>query len=183
MRPSPPDLATTNSLPGPTSVFEDRIRDLAPALHGYFLRRVDPGEDAGDCLSETLMVLWRQRDQLPGDADSFRGWSYGVAKGVLANYRRGRLRRGALAERLRAGLVHTPVALEDDDHHVHIALSALRPRDRDLVMLIIWDGFGVAEAGKLLGLSPTAARSRYARARAKLKDMMCPSVGLARDTP
>jgi RNA polymerase sigma factor (sigma-70 family) len=183
VRPSSTDTTTTNSLHGPTSAFEDSIRDLGAALLGYFLRRVEPAEDAADCLSETLMILWRKRDQLPGDADSLRAWSYGVAKGVLANYRRGRIRRGALAERLRAGLVHTPLALEDDDDPVHIALSTLRPTDRELVMLIIWDGFGVGEAGKLLGLSPTAARSRYARARAKLKVMLCPSGGVALEVP
>ena len=183
MRPSSTDTTTTNNLLGPTPAFEDSIRDLSAALLGYFLRRVEPAEDAADCLSETLMILWRRRDQLPGDADSLRAWSYGVAKGVLANYRRGRIRRGALAERLRTGLVHTPLAPKGDDDHVHVALSRLRRTDRELVMLIIWDGLGVGEAGKLLGLSPTAARSRYARARAKLKDMLCPSAGAARKVP
>ncbi|WP_443192734.1 sigma factor-like helix-turn-helix DNA-binding protein [Paenarthrobacter sp. AB444] len=41
------------------------------------------------------------------------------------------------------------------------AVLDLRPKDRELVMLIVWDGFGEAETGALLGLSPTASRTRY----------------------
>ncbi|WP_374100546.1 sigma factor-like helix-turn-helix DNA-binding protein [Pseudarthrobacter sp. PvP004] len=36
----------------------------------------------------------------------------------------------------------------------------------------LWDGFGVAEAGALLGLSATAARTRYSRARKHLRASM-----------
>jgi DNA-directed RNA polymerase specialized sigma24 family protein len=38
-----------------------------------------------------------------------------------------------------------------------------------LLVLIVWDGFGVAEAGALLGLSATAVRTRYSRARKHLR--------------
>ncbi|MFJ6535740.1 RNA polymerase sigma factor [Paenarthrobacter sp. NPDC091711] len=149
--------------------FEECVRALTPVLMAYFVRRVDPTEDAADCVSELLMVLWRQRDRLPeGDAE-IRAWSFGVAKGVLANYRRGKIRRGALSEKLRQGLVHEPQAHREQDDGMVGALSRLRTKDRELVMLIVWDGFGVAEAGALLGLSATASRTRYSRARKTLK--------------
>ncbi|GAA3270559.1 RNA polymerase sigma factor [Paenarthrobacter aurescens] len=152
--------------------FEDCVRTLTPALMAYFVRRVDPAEDAADCVSELLMVLWRQRDRLPAEPAEIRAWSFGVAKGVLANYRRGKIRRGALSEKLRQGLVHEPQAPDHQDDAISGALSRLRPMDRELVMLIIWDGFGVAEAGKILGLSPTASRTRYSRARKELKRVL-----------
>jgi RNA polymerase sigma-70 factor (ECF subfamily) len=163
------------SLTAPTSIeaaFEESSRTLTPALMAYFIRRVDPAEDATDCVSETLLVLWRQRDRLSADPDEARAWSFGVAKGVLANYRRGKVRRVALSEKLRAGLVHVPEAGQQLDIAVHAALASLRTKDRELVILIVWDGFGVAEAGALLGLSATAARTRYSRARKQLKVSM-----------
>lgn len=91
---------------------------------------------------------------------------------MLANYRRGKLRRGALSEKLRAGLIHDPGPGHRLEAEVHEALATLRPKDRELVMLIVWDGFGVAEAGALLGLSATAARTRYSRARKHLRASM-----------
>lgn len=151
------------------AAFEESARALTPALMAYFIRRVEPAVDATDCVSETLLVLWRQRDQLPADPAERRAWSFGVAKGVLANYRRGKIRRLALSEKLRAGLVHEPDAGQQFDAEVHEALAGLRSRDRELVILVVWDGFGVAQAGALLGLSATAARTRYSRARKQLR--------------
>jgi len=172
-----PARLETSTTTNTDAAFEDSARALAPALMGYFIRRVDPAEDAADCVSETLLVLWRQRDRIPANADEQRAWSFGVAKGVLANYRRGKLRRSALSEKLRAGMVHEPNPGQQLDHEVLAALAGLCQKDRNLVMLIAWDGFGVIEAGALLGLSATAARTRYSRARKHLKASMEKQVG------
>lgn len=169
---TPAGLESTTMFSNTEAAFEESARVLTPALMAYFIRRVDPAEDATDCVSETLLVLWRQRDRFPAIAEEQRAWSFGVAKGVLANYRRGKVRRVALSEKLRAGLIHEPGPGQPLDAEVHAALAGLRPRDRELVILIVWDGFGVAEAGALLGLSATAARTRYSRARKQLRASM-----------
>lgn len=157
----------------PTATFEDDIRSLMPALFAYFLRRVRPQEDAADCLSETLVVLWRRRADLPADPDAQRAWTFGIARGVLANQRRGRTRRTQLADRLR-GEVAVQVRNTAEPSDLHEALDALPERDRELVALIVWDGFGVAEAGGLLGLKADAARARYSRARKRLRETLSP---------
>ena len=48
------------------------------------------------------------------------------------------------------------------------AVAALPEEQRELVMLVHWDGFGIAEAATLLGVNPSTARGRYAAARARL---------------
>ena len=63
--------------------YDDTIRELMPALLAYFVRRITPPEDAADCLSETLVVLWRRRRALPSDAEDARRWAFGVAKGAV----------------------------------------------------------------------------------------------------
>jgi RNA polymerase sigma factor (sigma-70 family) len=148
--------------------FEASIRPLMPLLLAYFTRRVDPSVDAADCLSETLVVLWRRRSELPDDDDGLRAWSYGVAKGVLANHQRSRIRHSRLSARLREDLTTSPPA-QPVDTGLTDALATLSGPDKDLVLLVAWDGFGVAEAGALLGLTPGAARSRYSRARKALR--------------
>lgn len=52
-----PDLVAPN--------VEQFIRSIADEVLAYFARRVTPHEDAADCLSETLLVIWRRRDTLP----------------------------------------------------------------------------------------------------------------------
>ena len=152
--------------------YDDTIRDLMPALLAYFVRRITPVEDAADCLSETLVVLWRRRRSRPDDEEGARRWAFGVAKGVLANAHRGRLRRSALADRVRLEVAASVVPSAEVDLDVRRALDELGEADRELVTLIVWDGFGVAEAGALLGLKPDAARSRYSRTRARLREML-----------
>jgi RNA polymerase sigma factor (sigma-70 family) len=145
--------------------------DLMHDLLGYFLRRIDNREDAADCLSETLVVLWRRRRTLPADRDGMRAWAFGAAKRVLANYRRGRVRHTELARRLRGELAAAP-APSGPQREVREALATLPEQDRELVVLIAWDGFGVAEAGAFLGLKAEASRARYSRARARLRELL-----------
>ncbi len=151
---------------------EALLPTLMPELLRYFVRRIDDREDAADAVAETVIVLWRNEGRLPGDEEGLRRYAFGVARRVLATARRGRLRRSALAERLRESLVESPAVAPGADDELEGALVALPERDRELVLLVAWEGFGVAEAGAVLGLRPDAARQRYSRARARLRDRL-----------
>src|SRR5207244_6521764 len=70
---------------------------------GYALRRVESPEDAADIVATTFLIAWRRLDDAPQSLE-VRLWLYGVARGVVANHRRGQVRRSRLAERLREDL-------------------------------------------------------------------------------
>lgn len=148
---------------------EEFIRAVADELLAYFARRVTPHEDAADCLSETLLVLWRRRGALPQADDERRAWSYGVAHNVLATHRRNGIRRLALTGRLRDELRVWPIAPESSDDAAITALASLSARDQELVTLVVWEGLSIAEAGSVIGIRPDAARARYSRARRSLR--------------
>jgi RNA polymerase sigma-70 factor (ECF subfamily) len=57
----------------------------------------------------------------------------------------------------------------DVDEELTDAMQALKPADRELLILIVWDGLPVSAAGAILGLKPEAARARYSRTRKKLR--------------
>jgi RNA polymerase sigma-70 factor (ECF subfamily) len=145
------------------------LRALVPDLLAYFGRRLDD-DDAADALGATLLTLWRRRARLPDEPEDARRYAFGVARNVLASVRRGRLRRLRLADRLAEELAAArwPSAAETDVD-LAAALGELSERDRELVLLVAWEGFGVAEAGTILGLGADAARQRYSRARARLR--------------
>jgi RNA polymerase sigma factor (sigma-70 family) len=156
--------------------FETAVEPLVPDLLAYFVRRTVPRDDAADCLSETMIVLWHKRKSLPEGMEECRAWAFGIAKRVLANQRRGTLRRHALADRVRRE-VQTSAAAPDhtvSDSMDSDILASLPPIESELVRLIVWDGFGVAEAGALLGLTPGAARTRFARAKQRLRSELMP---------
>ena len=148
---------------------ESFIRSIADELLGYFARRVVPHEDAADCLSETLLVLWQRSDRLPAERGDRRAWSYGIAHRVLAAQRRNGLRQLSLATRLREELQFRPLASESGDDEAITALASLSARDRELVTLVVWEELTIAQAATALGIKAEAARARYSRARRSLR--------------
>lgn len=160
----------TPALPDERAEFGNRVESVMPDLLRYFVRRVSPQDDAYDCVSEVLVVLWRRRSSAPADPEEFRAWSFGVAHRVLLNHSRSARRRLRLAEKLRAEPQSAAVA--EERTLVTDALAQLTDVDRELVTLVVWDELGVAEAGAVLGLRAVAARSRYSRARSRLRQLV-----------
>ena len=132
-----------------------------------YLRRRAASEPE-DLTTEVFLVAWRRRSELPAQP---LPWLYGVARKVLANHRRGGARRDALAER--AGAHAEPFA---PDHAEAIglrqdltrALAALNESDRELVLLVAWEGLSMAEAGEALGCLRGTVAVRMHRARKRL---------------
>jgi RNA polymerase sigma factor (sigma-70 family) len=140
------------------------------AILGYALRRCADPDDAADVVSETFLVAWRRLEALP--VDDARLWLYGTARRVLSNQRRGSRRRRQLGDRLREDLRRAaPAALEVEGRlaSVAAAFSRLSFRDREAIALAAWEGLDAAELGQTLGCTPTAARIRLHRARARLR--------------
>lgn len=88
----------------------------------YLARRVTPREEAADVWQLTLTTVWRKIDKVPRADDEALPWLFAVARGELANHRRGQARRLAATDRLRAELAaacpraasprHTPLGRE-----------------------------------------------------------------------
>jgi RNA polymerase sigma-70 factor (ECF subfamily) len=160
---------------------EALVRREGDALLAYFARRVQPREDAADLLSETFTVIWRRAADLPDGEETSRMWAYGVARKVLATHRRSQGRRTALNDQLRAELTpgaqsgHHGVSAEAE--HAADLVRQLPTPDREIFMLLHWDGFTLTEIGQLLGMPAGTVRSRYARARAALKKHLDSAAG------
>jgi RNA polymerase sigma factor (sigma-70 family) len=138
------------------------------ALLGYALRRCPTEEDAADVVAETFLVAWRRLEDVPR-GDEARPWLYGVARRVLANQRRGELRRGRLTGRLVPELRSWAPADEAEDDAdlaaVAGAFERLPRRDREVLELVAWEGLAAREVAVVLGCQVTTARVRLHRAR------------------
>ena len=160
-----------------------RFRALFDAEHAvvlrYCVRRVSAPEDAADALAETFLVAWRQLDAVPRGREA-RYWLLGVARRVVANARRGELRRDRLADRLRDHLRTAPrTGTEAHVDEVQAALAQLGDDDRELLTLVTWEGLTPTEAGRVLGISAGAVRVRLHRARARLRRVLQSTEGTA----
>ncbi len=150
--------------------FEARVRPLLEPLRRFLVRRTDR-DTAEDVLAETLLVLWRRREDLP------RGeplpWAYAVARRCLANADRSARRRRRLAARV-ATVDPPPVAgpapgpTDPRADRVGPALAALPDTDAEVLRLWAWEQLAPREIAVVLGATPNAVSSRLVRARARL---------------
>jgi RNA polymerase sigma-70 factor (ECF subfamily) len=155
---------------------EHRFRSLyaahAASMLGYAVRRVEAPGDAADVVAETFLVAWRRLDEVPAD-DEARAWLFGVARRVLANRRRGDLRRTRLSAQLRQHLAHEvailPAPAGGPVDQVQQALDRLDESDRELLRLTAWDGLKPGEVAVVLGLPAATVRTRLHRARRRLR--------------
>lgn len=157
--------------------FEQLVERESADLLRYLLRRVEIREDAADLLADTLLIAWRRFGSVPADPHEARLWLFGVARRVLAGHHRSARRRTALADRLRdhlAGTAPVGVRTDDDTGDLRAALQTLPRHDLDLIGLVHWEGFALAEAAGILGIRPGAARMRYARIRDRLRRELSP---------
>lgn len=151
---------------------ETRFRELFsnayPALRRYAHHRGLSGPDADDLVAEVLTIAWRRLDVVPTDA---LPWLFAVARNVRQNAFRSGDRRRRLGERLRAGREWTTPPHEPAEVEAAVirdALAALRSDDRELLLLIGWDGVTPSEAALILGCSANTLRVRLHRARDRL---------------
>lgn len=150
--------------------FAQLYADHGRAVLAFVLRRTAEREDAHDLAAETFLAAWRRADEVPPEPEA-RLWLFGIARGLLANSKRGDSRRARLEERLRLDR-STKASSESEpevETSVAIALGRLEARDLEVLTLAGWEGLGPAEIARVLDINQVAARSRLHRARRRFQ--------------
>ncbi len=169
-------------------VVDDNHRDLLR----YLRRRVSSPEDAADLLGTTLLAVWENGARVPTNDHEARMWCFGIARNLLREHHRHTVKQVALADALRDHLRNTPGASAGADAQAERniaaadargALSRLDERSRELVMLVHWDGFSVAESARVLGMNASSARTRYGRALKRLERQLSSATRSPIDQP
>lgn len=148
--------------------FEALVAEVHVPLQRYLRRRTDPTA-ADDVLGDVLLVMWRRRDEIPGEARI--AWCYGVARGCLANSVRGAQRQQRLLRRL-VQVAEPAVSAPSEDPDLDQALGELTTADRELLRLWAWEELAPREIAVVLGITPNAASIRLHRATRKLGEKL-----------
>ena len=144
----------------------------ATAVHRYLGRRV--GDLADDLLSETFLIAFRRRAAYRAEHVEVRPWLMGIATNVVHGHLRTERRRyralaRASTEPVSSGAstdeAHDRVAAQALRAPLAAALAALKPRDRDVLLLFAWGQLGYEEIAAALDVPIGTVRSRLNRAR------------------
>lgn len=149
------------------------------AVRAYCARRTGSVDAADDLVSIVFLEAWRRRTEVDLVGDTLLPWLYGVARRTMQQRWRAGLRhrrllaRLALVERAPDHADEVAARLDDRRHlsEVQQAVARLRPAERDVFLLCVWQGLDYASAAVALGVPVGTVRSRLSRARARLQSV------------
>lgn len=165
--------------PGQFALLFDRH---AATVHRYLARRV--GDSADDLLSETFLIAFRRRADYQQVHAEVRPWLLGIATRLIQGHRRSEERR--LRALARNHTEHSSSGLDIDELSDRVsaaaltgpiasALAALKPADRDALVLLAWEQLSYEEIAAALDIPVGTVRSRLNRARRRVRRW--PTVG------
>ncbi|GAB2604965.1 RNA polymerase sigma factor [Pseudactinotalea suaedae] len=165
----PSEDASPRAVPRDRAWFDALFTEHARAVHRYFLRRA-PHDDTEDLAADVLATAWRRREDVPEGHEL--AWLYRTAGFVLANYRRkGRpVPVEELPDDVDGTYAADPADIVVEDDELRGVLAGLSARDRQVLLLHVWEGLDGEGLGRALGISRGGAAAALSRARARLRD-------------
>lgn len=182
------DLETGAITPSPCETGDDSATDAfvarlqcIPRYLAVLNRRAGRALDEHelhDVVQSTVASLWRRRDSFTGSG-SLEAWAHTFCVLELRNaLRRKRVRPRTAVDRQIGKLLEAqsnaregPAPLRDD---VHAAIARLEHHDADLIRMKHFDELTFEAIGHRLGLPVNTAKSRYYRARERLRAVLAP---------
>ncbi|MFT4122722.1 MAG: sigma-70 family RNA polymerase sigma factor [Microbacteriaceae bacterium] len=153
-------------------------------LHGdrvfrHCLRLMETRQDAEDCVAVVFLECWRSRRRVRLAGGSVLPWLLATATNVCRNAGRSRARYRRFLQSLpRERDAHDSGENDLVDprlvRDVARALRALPSSDGRLIGLVAFEGYSVADAAEVLGITPGNARTRLSRARGRLRAEVAP---------
>lgn len=150
------------------------------AIHRYLERRLG-AEGADEVAAEVFRIAFEQRRGFRPLHESALPWLYGVATRQMLKRWRGERRRLRMLARLAAAEDRDSPVLEDAEERLDArsvraellgSLASLSQGDRDVVVLVAWEGLSYEEVATALAIPVGTVHSRLNRARRTLRELL-----------
>jgi RNA polymerase sigma-70 factor, ECF subfamily len=152
-------------------------------LYGYALVLTRNRTDAEDLVQETYVRAIRAIGRLRDDSN-VKGWLFTILRNIWLNeVRQRRKAPESLDVETDEGTSifvdegtegpHEAYVASLERHHVRAAIQQLPEEAREVILLREWEGLSYQEIATVLDCPVGTVMSRLARARAKLRDLLC----------
>lgn len=175
------DVRIQRAQSGDISAFNELVIEFQSLVYNLCLRMLGQQQAAEDAAQEAFINAWRSIGSFRGD--SFRSWLLRIAANLCRDElrRRGRRPSSSLDTALEAGMPDPP----DDDplpeesalnaelrSSLDAALAQLPEEQRTAIVLCDIEGLDYAEIAVAMNTSLGTVKSRIARARMRMREVM-----------
>jgi len=152
-------------------------------LYGYALVLAQNRSDAEDLVQETYLRAIRAMGRLRDDSN-VKGWLFTILRNIWLNELRQRRKapetvdvetdeRTSVLVDENAESPHDVYVANLERHHVRTAIQQLPEEAREVILLREWEGLSYQDIATVLDCPVGTVMSRLARARSKLRDLLC----------
>ena len=143
-------------------------------LYSFILRQGSDEARAEDLFQVTFFKVFRALGGFREEA-RFKTWLYTIAINAVNDDRRSAQRRGTSTELRDVMLVEEPtIGRRDEIELVKAALGQVGPRHRQLFTLVRFQGMAIAEAARVVGMTPSAAKVTLFRTTKRIGELLAP---------
>ena len=165
--------AKPEPVPLPDDEFKDQLAQVIPHLRAFGRSLSGNRDTADDLVQETLLKAWAARKRFQAGTN-MRAWTFIILRNLfLSQMRRARF-KGEWDDVTAAKILAAPAA---QDRHVELgdmqrALMQLPQPQREALILVGAGGFAYEEAAQICGCAVGTIKSRVARGRVALENLM-----------
>ena len=160
-------------VPLPDDEFKDQLAQVIPHLRAFGRSLSGSRDLADDLVQETLLKAWAARKRFQAGTN-MRAWTFIILRNLfLSQMRRARF-KGEWDELTASRLLAAPAS---QDRHIELsdmqrALLHLPQPQREALILVGAGGFAYEEAAEICGCAVGTIKSRVARGRVALENLM-----------
>ena len=153
--------------------FKKELTNVIPHLRA-FARSLSGSRDlADDLVQDTLLKAWSARKSFQAGTN-IRAWTFIILRNLFLSEKRRSRFKGEWNEMTAAQILVAPA---DQQHHVHLAdvqrgLMMLPALQREALILVGAGGLPYEEVAEICGVAVGTIKSRVARARSALEDIL-----------
>lgn len=167
---------------GQRDALEPLVRRYAGPLVGFIRRMIGDSHRAEELFQEVFLTVWQKRSQYQFPRP-FKPWLYMIAlnrcradfRGTKNDARHVDYESGPTPESPEASPMEEAIARETAER-IELAVRALPPQQRLVVVMRVWEGMSYAEIAEMIGRTEATVRSTMHHGLASLREAIGPLV-------